>query len=108
MRRTTDKESNCAMATTPPPPAHLAGCHHLLVTLLLRYRLRNQPGLTCKHMAVQVEGRQVAAWRQNPRRETTIRSVGPVLRQHRAQEGGAPVSEGCRGLSVTFLLIALL
>lgn len=54
-----------------PPPGHLACCCHLLVTLLLRYRLRNQSGLTCKHMAIQIQRRQVVAWKQNPRGGTT-------------------------------------
>lgn len=76
MRQTTNKRRK-SLQPVPhpwPPPSHLACCHHLLVTLLLRYRLRNQPGLTCKHMAIQVERRQVVAWRQNPKRENTIRS----------------------------------
>lgn len=44
--------------TTPAGCA--ASAHYLLVALLLRYRGGYQPGLTRKHMTVQVEGRQVA------------------------------------------------
>lgn len=58
-----------------PPRGHLSGCHHLLVTLLLRYRLRNQPRLTCKHVAVQVQRWQVAACKQNPRADRTESSL---------------------------------
>ena len=48
----------CA-APSPLSLGQLSRWHHLLVTLLLRYGLRNQPGLTRKHMAIQVERWQV-------------------------------------------------
>lgn len=44
----------CA-AASPLSLGHPSPWHHLLVTLLLRYGLRNQPGLPRKHMAIQVE-----------------------------------------------------
>lgn len=47
-----NEDNNHAVCCTPNPTGPLACCRHLLVTLLLRYRLRNQPGLTCKHMAI--------------------------------------------------------
>ena len=50
----------CA-AASPLSLGHLSPWHHLLVTLLLRYGLRNQPGLPHKHMAIQVERCQMAA-----------------------------------------------
>lgn len=43
----------------------LRGRGSLLLTLLLRYGLGNQPGLTCEHVAVQVERRQVTAWKRS-------------------------------------------
>lgn len=58
-----------------PPRSHLAGRPHLLVTLLLRYGLGNQPGLTCEHVAIQVERRQVTACEQKPRGDRTESSL---------------------------------
>lgn len=56
-------------ATLPLTSGHLASHPHLLVTLLLRYRLRNQPGLTCKHVAVQVQRWEVVAWEETEGRQ---------------------------------------
>lgn len=71
------REKKRKTLTPPPgPPKPPGPRHHLLVTLLLRYRLRHQPGLTCKHVAIQVERGQVAAWRQNQGGRT--RSALPV------------------------------
>lgn len=80
-------------AVLRPPPARLACGHHLLVTLLLRYRLRNQPGLTCKHVAIQVERWQVVAWRQNPRRQNRIRSQSSLA----GLQGRSWLSQGIVG-----------
>lgn len=35
---------------------------YLLVALLLRYRLRDQAGLTCKHVAIQIQGWNMVTW----------------------------------------------
>ena len=70
----------CA-APSPISPDDLSHWHHLLVTLLLRYGLRNQPGLTCKHMAIQVERWQVTAWKQNSRQGNRIKSHRPRSRE---------------------------
>ena len=66
----------CA-APSPLSLGQLSRWHHLLVTLLLRYGLRNQPGLTRKHMAIQVEGWQVAAWKRDSRQGNRIKPHCP-------------------------------
>lgn len=40
---------------------------HLLVALLLRYRLRDQAGLTCKHVAIQIQGWNMVTWTSEKR-----------------------------------------
>ena len=87
-------------APSPMPLGRLSHRHHLLETLLLRYGLRNQSGLTCKHMAIQVERWQVAAWKQNSRQGNRIKSHCPRRSREAVGEGTwqswpwAPVQPG--------------
>ena len=85
----------CA-APSPLSLGQLSRWHHLLVTLLLRYGLRNQPGLTRKHMAIQVEMWQVAVWKHNSRQGNRIKPHYPRRSCNVVWEGNvAELALGC-------------
>ena len=85
----------CA-APSPLSLGQLSRWHHLLVTLLLRYGLRNQPGLTRKHMAIQVERWQVAVWKHNSRQGNRIKPHYPRRSCNVVWEGNvAELALGC-------------
>lgn len=50
-----------------PASSDMQGDGNLLCSLLLKYRGGYQLELTCKHMAIQVEGLQVTAWKRSRR-----------------------------------------
>lgn len=72
------KKCRLTKATLTLTSGHLASYPHLLVTLLLRYRLRNQSGLTCKYMAVQVQRWEVVAWRKQNADKEEKDQVSPL------------------------------
>lgn len=73
-----DHQQRNAERPKPLTSGHLASYPHLLVTLLLRYRLRNQPGLTCKYVAVQVQRWEVVAWRKQKADKEEKDQVSPL------------------------------
>lgn len=76
--RSPAKKCRLTKATLTLTSGHLASYPHLLVTLLLRYRLRNQSRLTCKHVAVQVQRWEVVAWRKQKGDKKEKDQVSPL------------------------------
>lgn len=76
--RSPAKKCRLTKVTLTLTSGHLASYPHLLVTLLLRYRLRNQSRLTCKHVAVQVQRWEVVAWRKQKGDKKEKDQVSPL------------------------------